>query len=37
VVLTADTGLILIGDDAGQERLANLNDGWRARLRRRMA
>lgn len=34
-VLAADAGLVLIGDITGQERLANLNEGWRTVLGRR--
>lgn len=35
--LHADTGLVLIGDAAAQTRLAELNEGWQRRLRRRGA
>ena len=37
VVLRADTSLVLIGDDAARDRLANLDDGWRAILNNRLA
>jgi K+/H+ antiporter YhaU regulatory subunit KhtT len=36
-VLGADTSLVLIGDDAARDRLANLDDGWRAILQNRLA
>lgn len=35
VVLEANTSLVLIGDAASQTRLAELNDGWRSKLRQR--
>ncbi len=36
-VLGTDTGLVLIGDSAAQARLAELNAGWKSKLRRRQS